>query len=89
MWALKHHLHIAPMERIYHPIGNELKMGLGLDWTANRFALFNYSANDAGDKRLCRFQLVSLYINRIIRKKKTINTILIHQYFYSKHLNTL
>ncbi|SEW52766.1 glycoside hydrolase family 43 protein [Chitinophaga arvensicola] len=25
------------------PIGNELKMGLGLDWTANRFALFNFN----------------------------------------------
>ncbi|MCO5949904.1 glycoside hydrolase family 43 protein [Mucilaginibacter flavidus] len=32
----------------YHPIGNELKMGLGLDWTANRFALFNYSTNETG-----------------------------------------
>lgn len=27
----------------YHLIGNELKMGLGLDWTANRFALFNFN----------------------------------------------
>lgn len=32
----------------YQPIGNELKMGLGLDWTANRFALFNYNTNEAG-----------------------------------------
>ncbi|MNV95306.1 hypothetical protein D3C71_1901860 [compost metagenome] len=32
----------------YHPIGNTLKMDLGLDWTANRFALFNYSIKDAG-----------------------------------------
>jgi len=34
----------------YRPIGNKLKMGLGLDWTANRFALFNYntSGQDAG-----------------------------------------
>lgn len=27
----------------YHPIGNQLKMELGLDWTANRFALFNFN----------------------------------------------
>jgi len=32
----------------YQAIGNELKMGLGLDWTANRFALFNYNTNKAG-----------------------------------------
>ncbi|WP_278622617.1 glycoside hydrolase 43 family protein [Parabacteroides gordonii] len=32
----------------YSPIGNELKMGLGLDWTANRFALFNYSTKTNG-----------------------------------------
>jgi hypothetical protein len=34
----------------YQPIGNNLKMGLGLDWTANRFALFNYntSGRDTG-----------------------------------------
>lgn len=29
-------------------IGNTLNMGLGLDWTANRFALFNYSTEEAG-----------------------------------------
>jgi beta-xylosidase len=29
----------------YQPIGNKLMMGLGLDWTANRFALFNYNTN--------------------------------------------
>lgn len=32
----------------YHPIGNVLSMGLGLPWTANRFALFNYSLTDEG-----------------------------------------
>lgn len=32
----------------FKPIGNELKMGLGLVWTANRFALFNFSENDQG-----------------------------------------
>jgi len=30
------------------PFGNELKMGLGLTWTANRFALFNYSTKEEG-----------------------------------------
>ncbi|WP_081147567.1 family 43 glycosylhydrolase [Niastella vici] len=30
------------------PFGNELKMGLGYDWTANRFALFNFSATKEG-----------------------------------------
>ncbi|MEV4887089.1 glycosyl hydrolase 43 family protein [Chitinophaga ginsengisegetis] len=29
--------------RDFLPIGNELKMALGLDWTANRFALFNFN----------------------------------------------
>ncbi len=28
--------------------GNKLEMGLGLDWTANRFALFNFSTNEKG-----------------------------------------
>jgi len=32
----------------FNPIGNELQMDLGLDWTANRFALFNYSTTDTG-----------------------------------------
>ncbi|MEO9022963.1 MAG: glycoside hydrolase 43 family protein [Ginsengibacter sp.] len=30
------------------PLGNELKMGLGYDWTANRFALFNFSTKKEG-----------------------------------------
>ena len=34
--------------KTYQPIGNELKMKTGLNWTANRFALFNYSTNVAG-----------------------------------------
>jgi Beta-xylosidase len=34
--------------KTFIPFGNELKMGLGLDWTANRFALFNFSTKDAG-----------------------------------------
>lgn len=33
--------------REYHPAG-ELDMGLGLPWTANRFALFNFSTTDGG-----------------------------------------
>lgn len=32
----------------FHPIGDELKMGLGLPWTANRFALFNFSTKESG-----------------------------------------
>lgn len=31
------------------PIGNELKMDLGLVWTANRFALFNFSRTPEGE----------------------------------------
>jgi beta-xylosidase len=34
--------------KVYQPIGDELKMKTGLTWTANRFALFNYSTTDAG-----------------------------------------
>lgn len=32
----------------YHPFGNVLKMGLGLPWTANRFALFNFTVSEEG-----------------------------------------
>ncbi|MDD4638096.1 MAG: beta-xylosidase, partial [Bacteroidales bacterium] len=32
----------------FAPIGNDLKMGLGLPWTANRFALFNFSTTESG-----------------------------------------
>ncbi|RQO65242.1 beta-xylosidase [Pedobacter sp. KBW06] len=32
----------------YQPIGDTLNMALGLNWTANRFALFNYSTEDSG-----------------------------------------
>lgn len=32
----------------YRQIGNELHMGLGLPWTANRFALFNFSTKEQG-----------------------------------------
>ncbi|WP_455593536.1 glycoside hydrolase family 43 protein [Bacteroides sp.] len=32
----------------FTPIGNELKMDLGLVWTANRFALFNFSRTAEG-----------------------------------------
>ena len=32
----------------FKPIGNELQMGLGLPWTANRFALFNFSTTESG-----------------------------------------
>lgn len=32
----------------YFKIGNDLEMNLGLYWTANRFALFNYSTTQSG-----------------------------------------
>lgn len=32
----------------FRPIGTDLKMKSGLNWTANRFALLNYSTKDAG-----------------------------------------
>lgn len=32
----------------FTPFGNSLEMGLGLVWTANRFALFNFSTNEKG-----------------------------------------
>ena len=32
----------------YKRIGNTLEMGLGLPWTANRFALFNFSKSSDG-----------------------------------------
>lgn len=32
----------------FHKLGSDLRMGLGLPWTANRFALFNYSKTDEG-----------------------------------------
>ena len=32
----------------YKRIGNTLKMGLGLPWTANRYALFNFSRTPEG-----------------------------------------
>ncbi|MDQ6530878.1 beta-galactosidase [Flavobacterium sp. LHD-85] len=48
-----HESYIATFEystdgKKFQPIGNTLKMGLGLDWTANRFALFNFSTTTAG-----------------------------------------
>lgn len=37
------------------PIGNELNMGLGLVWTANRFALFNFSRTKDGENGCADF----------------------------------
>lgn len=34
--------------RTFRPAGTEMKMGLGLPWTANRFALFNFTTSAAG-----------------------------------------
>lgn len=35
--------------KTFIPIGNDLNMGLGLVWTANRFALFNFTRDKAGE----------------------------------------
>ncbi|MGZ3831454.1 MAG: beta-xylosidase family glycoside hydrolase, partial [Mucilaginibacter sp.] len=35
--------------KTFTPFGNKLKMALGLDWTANRFALFNFSNRKDGE----------------------------------------
>lgn len=32
----------------FHPIGDDFKMGLGYYWTANRFALFNFTTKEEG-----------------------------------------
>ena len=34
--------------KTFRLFGNKLKMGLGYDWTANRFALFNFSTKEEG-----------------------------------------
>ena len=39
----------------YKRIGNELQMGLGLPWTANRFALFNFNTAPQGNNGYADF----------------------------------
>ncbi|WP_316822947.1 glycoside hydrolase 43 family protein [Pedobacter gandavensis] len=39
----------------FQEIGNKLNMALGLDWTANRFALFNYSREESGNSGYADF----------------------------------
>ena len=39
----------------FHRIGDVLKMGLGLDWTANRFALLNFTTNPDGENGYADF----------------------------------
>ena len=39
----------------YTPIGNTLSMGLGLAWTANRFALFNFTTDREGEEGYADF----------------------------------
>lgn len=34
--------------KTFYPVGNVLKMDLGLPWTANRFALFNFTTKETG-----------------------------------------
>ena len=44
------------------PIGNVLQMGLGLAWTANRFALFNYSTKEEGIGGVADFDWFKFYL---------------------------
>ena len=44
------------------PIGNVLQMGLGLVWTANRFALFNYSTKEEGVNGIADFDWFRFYL---------------------------
>ena len=46
----------------FTPIGNELHMGLGLVWTANRFALFNFSTKDEGVGGIADFDWFKFYL---------------------------
>ncbi len=43
------------------PIGNVLHMGLGLPWTANRFALFNFSTSESGTGGTADFNWFRFY----------------------------
>lgn len=47
----------------FHPVGNVLNMGLGLPWTANRFALFNFSTTDEGVEGIADFNYFRFYGN--------------------------
>lgn len=40
---------------VFMIIGNELQMGLGLPWTANRFALFNFNTTPQGNNGYADF----------------------------------
>ena len=50
--------------RKFIPIGNKLKMGLGWAWTANRFALFNYSTKETGVEGIADFNWVRFITNK-------------------------
>ncbi len=47
----------------YHRIGKPLSMDLGLTWTANRFALFNFSTTDEGVGGYVDFDSFNLIMN--------------------------
>ena len=49
----------------FSPIGNTLSMGLGLDWTANRFALFNFSQEASGVAGAADFHWFHLAMPRL------------------------
>ena len=45
----------------FSPAGNVLNMGLGLPWTANRFALFNFSTTEEGVDGISDFNWFRFY----------------------------
>jgi beta-xylosidase len=55
----------------FQPIGTTLNMGLGLDWTANRFALFNFSSTDAGIDGFADFNWFHFNNENAFKKKET------------------
>lgn len=46
--AFKARFYYSTNGKDFHSIGNELEMGLGFAWTANRFALFSFSTKEEG-----------------------------------------
>ena len=45
----------------FHPAGEVLRMGLGYPWTANRFALFNFSETEEGAGGVADFNWFRFY----------------------------
>ena len=55
----------------FQPIGSTLNMGLGLDWTANRFALFNFSTTATGIDGFADFNWFHFNNENAFKKKET------------------